>query len=77
MNGPASFTEGVTFSAQFILMASVFLIEAMLAKRPFELRIMGCLTMLNEIDPHFVNDFGFQVQNALSPAEGHTQTERR
>jgi hypothetical protein len=53
---------GVTGQTQFILMAGACLIQAMFAKRHFEHRLMGCLTMLEAIDVESVNEIGAQLR---------------
>ncbi|HSG69764.1 MAG TPA: hypothetical protein VLA12_05085 [Planctomycetaceae bacterium] len=53
---------GVTGQTQFVLLAGACLIQAMFAKRQFEHRLMGCLTMLEAIDVEFVNEIGRQLR---------------
>ena len=58
---PSGFICGVTGIGQHILLAGVCLVQAMLAARNFELGLMGCLTMVYELDADFVRDFGLQL----------------
>ena len=61
-NDPGAFIGGVPGVGQYVLLAGVCLVQAMLADRNFEWRFMGCLTMMVELDADFVQKVGVQLR---------------
>ena len=65
VDGPSDFAIGMTGVGQYVMLAGVFLVEAMLRKYKFEQKLIGCLIMLSAINKSLVDEIGQTVLSAL------------
>ena len=63
----ADFTLGISGVGGYVMIAGVFLVEAMLAPNNFEQKILGSLTLLHAVDKDVVQAYG---QGWLSCSRG-------
>lgn len=59
-------TEGMWGVGLYVIMAGRLLIESMLATADFERKVLGCLTMLEELDRDLVPSFGRAISEKQS-----------
>lgn len=65
-NNAAEFTLGISGVGSYVIFAGVMLVQAMLASKNFEQKVMGTLTMLHAVDKDIVREYGHIVVRSHS-----------